>query len=524
MQALYTAAEVRELEEAADDSTRELMERAGRALADCAVAELGADGRVFILSGPGNNGGDGLVAARALREQGHPAALVLVGDAQRLPPDAADAYRAMIGAGIAPLDSLATLEAQTPGAGDVVIDAVFGTGLNRPPGGVPAEAIEAIIGFRHRGVTVVSADLPSGVASDTGEAFAPSVTADVTVVFGVAKPAHAMQPGRSHCGRQVFIPLGLPESTAPPQRALLEEQDIRAMMPTVRATDHKGTFGHVLVVAGSEGKTGAAALCALGALRAGAGLVTIAAPKELLGAILAHVPEAMGLPLEVGDEGLSQAQLELLAEAAEARDACVLGPGIARGQKTLALLTELLCRVSTPWVIDADGLNALATSPSVLQSARGPVILTPHPGELGRLLGQEVPSVQSDRLKAATMLQRHAGPAGLTVILKGAGTVIACSDGRVRLNVTGHPGLGTGGTGDVLAGILGALLAGGMSADDAACVGVHVHGLAADLLRESTGMRGLIASDLPRGLCRVWQRLEAPKPAAPGDEAGVKDG
>ena len=508
MQALYTATEVRALENAAAASTRELMERAGRALAAVAEKHLDPQGRVLILAGPGNNGGDGLVAARALQEAGRVFELVLLTDPSRLPPDAADAHRALLAVGVRPRSTFGDPQSVPPGQGDVVIDAVFGTGLNRAPQGTLADAIRAILGHRDRGARVVAADLPSGVAGDTGVAFEPSVVADETVVFGVAKPAHALQPGRSQCGTQTFVDLDLPEPPGPPKRALLDAPTVRAMLPTIRVTDHKGTFGHVLIVAGSEGKSGAAALSALGALRAGAGLVTVAAPRPLLSAILAHAPEVMGLPLDVGGDGLSPAHLGVLQEAADARDSVVLGPGIPRGPQTLALLEGLLGSVRAPMVIDADGLNALSGSPALLERAAGPLVLTPHPGELGRLLGQPTAQVQADRLGAASALHAHAGPHGLTVVFKGAGTVIACGDGTLRINPTGHPGMGTGGTGDVLAGILGALLAGGMSPDAAACVGTYVHGLAAEKMRVSTGLRGMLASDLLEGLCRVWREWE----------------
>lgn len=508
MQALYTATEVRALEEAASEPTRVLMERAGRALAAAAEKHLDPQGRVLVLAGPGNNGGDGLVAARALHAAGRAVDVVLLAEPSRLPPDAADAHRELVATGLQLKATLNALASTAPGRGDVVIDAVFGTGLNRAPSGAPAEAIQAMQAYRDRGARVVAADLPSGVASDTGVAFEPSVVADETVVFGVAKPAHALQPGRSLCGTQTFVSLDLSEPSGPPKRALLDEASVRAMLPTIRVTDHKGTFGHVLLLAGSEGKTGAAALSALGALRAGAGLVTVAAPRELVSAILAHVPEAMGLPLDVGPEGLSPAQLDVLTEAAEARDVVVLGPGIPRGDQTLALLGGLLTKVHTPMVIDADGLNALSGSPGLLKRAAGPIVLTPHPGELSRLLGRSTGDVQADRLNAADALQSHAGTHGLTVVLKGAGTVISCSDGTLRINPTGHAGMGTGGTGDVLAGVLGALIAGGMSPDSAACVGTYVHGLAGERMRPTTGMRGLVASDLMEGLCRVWREWE----------------
>ena len=504
MEALYTAEQVRALEAAARSSTLELMDQAGRALAHLALSLRSPEGRVLVFCGPGNNGGDGLVAARVLRHKGHRVEVVLVADAARLPPDAAQNHLALLSAGVVPVAPDSVSSAQ-PGPGDVVVDALFGTGLDRAPTGALAGAIECIQAGRARGAKVVSADLPSGIAGDTGTIHAPSVQADATAVFGVLKPAHALEPAASACGRLVRVPLPLDVPATAPVMALLAESDVRALLPVPAGIAHKGTFGHVLVVAGSPGRTGAAALSAKGALRAGAGKVTVAATRGELDAILGFAPEVMGHALPADAEELGPQALEPLLSAAEGKDAVLLGPGIARGAGTRELLARLLPSLSIPLVLDADGLNALAGDVSILRDAGGPVVLTPHPGEMSRLVRRTTTEVQADRIGTARDL---AAASGAFVVLKGARTVIAAPDGTVRVCASGNPGLGTAGTGDVLAGVLAALLGQGIALLDAVCCGVWAHGLAGDLMVAERGMRGLNASDLFDGLGRVWARWE----------------
>jgi NAD(P)H-hydrate epimerase len=507
MQRALTAAQMREAEQAAEMRhgipSALLMENAGRGLADVARSLAGPHGRFTLLCGPGNNGGDGLVAARFLRETGARVAVGLIGELAKLTPDCGRNLTALAGYGVfpLPLERLPDL-----GPGDVVVDALFGTGLSRAPSGAYAEAIGRIARWREAGAKVVAADVPSGLQGDTGEAFEPCVTADVTVTFGFLKRGQVLEPGASLCGELRRVDIGIAGEAAKAitgaELRVVEEADARGALPVRRSDTHKGTYGHVLVVAGSRGKSGAAALVARAALRSGAGLVTVATRSEVLEAILGHVPEAMGLPLEASGP-LGPDDLEALVAAAENKDALVNGPGIPRGPETGALIGELLSRIDCPAVLDADALNAVATDLSVLRRARGPLVLTPHPGEMARLCGRSTKELQAQRVDVA---RQFAMGFGVTLVLKGARTLTAHPDGAVYVNTSGNPGMATGGAGDALSGLCGALLAQGLRLPEAAWTAVYAHGLAGDLAAQKRGQLGLIASDIIKGLCDVWTR------------------
>ncbi|HSP79440.1 MAG TPA: NAD(P)H-hydrate dehydratase [Myxococcaceae bacterium] len=507
MRRALTAARMRAADQAAESRygmpSPLLMENAGRALAEAAREQGSANGRYVVVCGPGNNGGDGLVAARFLHASGVLVRVVLVGDRARLTPESRRNLLALEPYGVRPQPLESVPE---PGPGDVVVDCLFGTGLTRAPAGEFAEAVIRMARWREAGARVVAADVPSGLHSDTGEPFIPCVEADVTVSFGFLKQGQVLEPGASRCGELRCADIGIPPEAAeahPGAEVLLvEEADARAALHPRRADSHKGTYGHVLVVSGSRGKSGAAAMVAMGALRGGAGLVTVATRSEVVEAVLGHTPEVMGWPLEAqGPLGL--ADLEPLLAAAEKKDVLVVGPGIPRGDETAALLGELLSRVEVPAMLDADALNAVASDLGVLRRAKGPLILTPHPGEMARLTGLSTKEIQGRRLEVARDFARQHG---VTVVLKGARTLTAVPDGTVYVNPTGNPGMATGGSGDVLSGVLGALLGQGLKPPEAAWVGVSAHGLAGDLMVASRGRMGLVATDLMQGLCSVWTR------------------
>lgn len=496
---VLTAEEMRSLEqrtEAAGTSMATLMERAGEAIAQAALGLAKPSSHFWVVCGPGNNGGDGLVAARALRRFGRPVHLSVAAELHKLSPLAARQWARLRGE--VPLTALEAIEARS---GDVVIDAVFGIGLNRAPAGALRQAIQAILRAREAGARVVSADLPSGLPSDDAQAFDPCVQADLTVALGAPKRGQVLEPGAALCGRLVVAGIGL--DPAPSSGlTLLEEDDVRGLLPRRSPDSHKGTYGHVLVIAGGAGRTGAAAMSALAALRGGAGLVTVASRSDALPWIQLHAPELMGVPLPNAGP-LGMADLGALLAAGEKKNAVVIGPGIPRGPETGALIGALLARLDVPFVLDADALNALADDLEVLAAARGEVILTPHPGEMARLCGASTAEVQRDRLGRARAL---ATERRVTVVLKGARTLIAQPGGQVAVNPTGNPGMATGGSGDILSGLLGALLAQGLTAEAAAHLGVFAHGLAGDLAAARTGEAGLIATDLLEGLCQVWRR------------------
>jgi hydroxyethylthiazole kinase-like uncharacterized protein yjeF len=480
-----------------------LMENAGRALADAALELASPGGRFLVLCGRGNNGGDGLVAARKLHSRGRTVHVELVGGHERLEGEPRRNLLALQSAGLSPTTIPEALEV---GPADVVVDALFGIGLRRAPEGPFAEAISRIRAWRSAGAKVVAADLPSGLSGDSGQPFEPCVSADATLSFGLLKVGQVVEPGRSLCGALREVEIGIPpvawQGLPRPAMWLLEEQDARRRIPKRRADGHKGTYGHVLVVAGSWGKTGAAAMTATAALRSGAGLVTVATRPEALVPVMAHAPELMGVEL-ISDGGLGPGDLNPLLEACDGKDALVVGPGIPRGEGTAKLLGSLLEELEIPVVLDADALNALAGQPDVLQRAKCPLVLTPHPGEMARLSGRKIPDVLRDRVGVArTMAAAHQA----VVVLKGAATLVCLEDGTIFVCPTGNPGMATGGTGDVLAGVVGALLAQGLGAEDSAVAGVYVHGLAGDLAAVRTGQQGLVATDLLQGLCDVWVR------------------
>jgi hydroxyethylthiazole kinase-like uncharacterized protein yjeF len=509
MKLALTSEQIARLETAAAEQfgtpVSELMENAGTALAEEAQRWV-APGRHFaVLCGQGNNGGDGLVAARKLAQARRRVVVEVIGGPERLKGEPLRNFEALLAIGISPAP-IPALGLVAPG--DVVIDALFGTGLNRAPEGEYAEAIGRISNWRAEGAKVLSADLPSGLHTNTGQAFTPFVHADATVCFGELKLGQVLEPGASLCGKLKQVDIGLPDPRSVqipgPTAFLLEEADARDRVPIRNADSHKGTYGHVLAIAGSWGKTGAAALAGLGALRAGAGLASIATRPEAIAPALSHAPELMSIALSA--EGpLGAHDLDAVLRAAEGKRAIVIGPGIPVGSGTAALLDAVLRQTEIPCLVDADGLNAFDGDLEALRRAKAPLILTPHPGEMARLLRKSTAEVQRDRVAAVRAL---AASTNAVCVLKGARTLIGLADGTAYVNPTGNPGMATAGAGDVLSGICGGLLAQGLSPLDAAICGVFAHGLAGDLSAQRTGLAGLIASDLLEGLQEVWVRWQ----------------
>jgi NAD(P)H-hydrate epimerase len=467
-----------------------LMECAGRLVAALAEAELAAGGRVHLLCGPGNNGGDGLVAARHLHLRGVPATVVLAADPARVRGDAARNLERAKRAGVVFAGPRWRAE-----PGDVLVDALFGTGLARALEGEAAAAVKRLLAARPA-CRVLAVDLPSGLDADTGQPLGPCVHADVTVTLGLPKRGLAQEPGRSLAGRVVVGRIGIADA-APGvaiTSGLLTRRGAGALLPERPSGGHKGSFGHVLVAAGSRGKAGAAALAALAASRVGAGLVTVACPEGVNAILQATRSEAMTAPLPESPEG------ELAAEAAEpllalarARDVLALGPGLGRGAAPRELVRRVVPRTPVPLVLDADGLVAFAGEPEALRACGAPAVLTPHPGEAALLLGSDAAEINRDRVAAALRLAERSGA---VVLLKGAATVVADPGGRVRINPTGGPVLAAGGTGDVLTGVVAGLLAQGLAPFEAASAGSFLHGAAGDRLALALGPAGVLAGEL----------------------------
>jgi hydroxyethylthiazole kinase-like uncharacterized protein yjeF len=504
---LVGAAEMRAIDRVAIDElgvpSLELMERAGRAVAEGVVRLARPGTRFWVVCGGGNNGGDGWVAARLLLPSGRVRVLAVT-PAGALGGDAAIMARRAIEAGV-PVQPFVEGAPLGAGPGDVVIDALLGTGLSRAPEGRLGAAIETMAAARREGARVLSVDVPSGLSADTGQPLGACVEADATVTFGLQKRGLVMFPGAALAGAVTVADIGLPpealERVAEWCR-LLEEPEALRLLPRRSPAAHKGDAGRVLVLAGSPGKTGAAHLALLGALRGGAGLVTLAARAEVLPLALAGRPEAMSLAL-AGTGPLVAADLPEITGVAREADALVAGPGLHRGGETGRLLRDWLGAAGRPAVLDADALNALEPEPTWLGRLPAPAVLTPHPGELARLCGLTAAKVQADRIGLAL---KKAAAWGAVLVLKGARTVVAAPGQPAAVIPTGNAGMATGGTGDVLAGLCGALLAGGLPPFDAARVAAWVHGAAGDLVAARLGERGLLASDLGDAIGQVWAR------------------
>ena len=477
-----------------------LMENAGAAVATAIRRRYPSARRPAVLCGRGNNGGDGfVVACRLLDLQ---PAVYLAGSRAEAKGDARLHLAALERSGgvVNELPDLAAWHSARTAVrrADLIVDALLGTGLRERPSGLTGQIIADLAEPLPPG-PVVSVDIPSGLSADTGDAPWETVHAALTVTFAAPKHAHVLPPACDRVGELIVADIGIPSAVLAETgtRLWLIEKGDAARAYGRRSRDaHKGTFGHVLVVAGSVGKSGAAILAAVGALRAGAGLVTVATPAPALPLVAAGRPEIMTEPLPVGGNGrLDRDALTRALDLAEDKDAVVLGPGLGQGAATRDFVRAFVARCKAPLLIDADGLNALAGGP--LSKRAASTLVTPHPGEMARLLGSQAGEVQRQRLGAAREL---AAQSGAVVVLKGYRTIVADSGGRAAVNPTGNPGMATGGTGDVLSGIIGALLARGRDPWVAATAGVYVHGLAGDRAADRLGEESVLAGDVIDGL------------------------
>ena len=514
MQGIFTAEEMRRLDARAiaelGISGATLMENAGRGAAEAIRARLEdlkarSGARVVIVCGKGGNGGDGFVVARWLRKWGARVEVLLAFPEDEIRGDAGEKLRELKRSGVRPwlVEDLEAAE-ETLARADVIVDALLGTGSRGAPEGRVARLIELI---NASGRPVVALDIPSGISADGDAPAGPAVRALLTLTFAGVKRGLVTGPGAALAGHIEVVPIGIPseEVLRGVTTFLLEVDDIEPHFPPRPRDAHKGSYGHLLVVAGSLGKTGAAALAATAALRAGVGLVTVATPASQQPVVAGLVLEAMTEPLpETGARTLALKAREVVTELAAARDALALGPGIGLDEETGAATRALTAEVTKPMAIDADGLSALAGHLDVLRSAPAARCLTPHPGEMARLLGGSVADVQRDRLETVRQFAtRHR----VHVVLKGAWSAIGDPDGRVFVNPTGNPGMASGGTGDVLTGILGAFLARGMAPGAALQSAVYLHGLAGDIAAERVGEEALIAGDVIAALPEAFKRL-----------------
>lgn len=481
------------------------------------LAPPGRPPRVVAFAGRGNNGGDALCAARHLHNWGVQVAAVLWGDPSGLPPDARLNLDACRQAGVPvwlggavdltrlPADGSAAAAgdqmavAELLAGADLVLDGLLGTG-SRGPAREPV--LTAIRLLNQTARPVLAEDLPSGVAGDTGAAPGPAVQAAWTLALGLLKPCHVLHPGAARCGEVWLADIALPAAAVAAESIHWETiapAQAGARLPQPAADAHKGTRGRILIAGGCRSMPGAPALAGLAALRTGAGLVYVAVPEPAGDLVAGRAPELITLRLPAApDGGFAPAALAALQESAARVNCVAVGPGLGEGEAARAAARALTLAAPVPVVLDADGVRAFAGQPELLRQAAAPVVLTPHPAELGALLGGlDAAGVQADRPGA---LARAVAATGQIVLLKGAHTLVGTPDGRVRVNLTGHPVLATAGSGDVLTGIIAALIAQGLAPAEAAAAGACLHGYVGERLAQQVGPDGVLAGDLAHAL------------------------
>ena len=505
---VVSAAQIKALDRAAVEAgipAADLMESAGRGVAD-ALINSAAGTNVVVVAGKGGNGGDALVAARVLCKAGLKVrAFTLCEIAELIPTtrEKADILNERFPGTLIPVgDNLDEFNKALAGA-DCAIDGLLGIGVDRPLSG---RYLDVVTTLNSADVFRVAVDLPSGLPSDSGEIIGEAINANLTVCMATYKPAHLLFPARSHCGRIEVVPVGYPDKLwegINPIARVAENKWAAQHLPARLPDGHKGTFGHVLIVAGSLGMSGAAVLCATGALRAGAGLVTVACPHTIQQVIAGSLPEVLTIGLPDREGHLTEQSLPSLRDAITQADVVAIGPGLDRADDTVRLIRTLLVEAKLPLVVDADGLFALDRE--TLSLIAGRAILTPHPGEMSRLIERPASEINAKRIEIA---RSFAAKHNVVLLLKGRPTAIGTPEGGVFLNSTGNTGLAAGGSGDVLTGIIAGLLAGGASMRDAAVVGAYLHGYAADYLARDRAERSIIPSDLVATLPQAIAEVE----------------
>jgi hydroxyethylthiazole kinase-like uncharacterized protein yjeF len=489
-----------------------LMENAGRqavAAMEAVYSDL-LDRQIAVLCGRGSNGGDGFVIARTLVQRGADVAVFLIGRVADVRGDARLNLEILgrLGVTVVEIADSQAWELHFSEVRDctLIVDAIFGTGLKAAVSGL----IESVIAdVNASDIPVVAIDLPSGLSGDSADLIGPSIEAALTITLGAPKIPLVLPPAELRAGDIVIADIGIPDDILDgvdgPRIELLTRPAMRELITPRSPDSHKGDFGRVLIVAGSPGKTGAAHLAATGCLRSGAGLVTVATAALAQPIIAAMAPEYMTEPIQSGADGLDADEAERVLELA--RDVVALGPGLGQGRSTREFVRQLVDRATMPLVIDADGLNAFTGAAERLSGREGrDLIITPHPGEMGRLVGMSTDEVQANRLDVA---RNFAAAHHVYVVLKGHRTLIATPDKKVFINPTGNPGMATGGTGDVLTGMIAAWLAQLLDAEAACKLAVYLHGMAGDLAEADEGEVAMTAGDVARHLGDAFLELTA---------------
>ncbi len=510
---IVTAAEMREIDRVTSErfgvSSLTLMENAGTAVAQFIASHYPAAKRIGVICGKGNNGGDGFVAARKLHEAGKDVRVLLLAERSDLRGDAAEMFTKMP---LAPVpasasEQLKTESARAVFAADVLVDAILGTGFRPPVSELYAEAIATL---NASSVPVIAVDIPSGADADVmGEQVGAVAHANAVVTFTAPRPAHIF--GMLTSGPTIISPIGSPDEAivSSLHLNLITAREIAPLIGPRPPASNKGSFGHVLVLGGSSGKAGAAAMAGMAALRAGAGLSTVATAKSVQATVAGFHPELMTELLEETEAGsISLVSLEhgWVDALVKGKTVLAVGPGISRHPDTAAFVRGVVKKYKMQIVLDADGLNAFEDRAAELKNKAGALVITPHPGEMARLTGLTIAAVQRDRLNVARSFAREHQ---LIVVLKGHRTIIAQPDGTVWVNTTGNPGMATGGTGDILTGMVAGVIA--QNPDrvaEAVIAAVHLHGLAGDVARESMGEHSLVATDLLTALPEAFRRVQ----------------
>lgn len=453
---------------------------------------------ICVFCGSGNNGGDGACAARKLLSLGADVRVFLIGSRDKLSEDMLDMERRLNEYGGKFEDFNPDIDFSNC---SLVIDALLGIGLNCPVTGKYAQAVDFINGLS---VPVISADIASGLSADDGIVLGSAVKADITVTFSIPKPGLFLNEGKEYTGKLIVWNIGIPEDIIDRESFntfVIDEEYIGSLFPKRKANTHKGNYGRCLLVCASEGYTGAAALAAGACLRSGAGLVSLGVPLCVYPILASKLTEAMPFPLPDDKGKLSlESKYEILSKM-ERADVLLIGPGLGRSMEIDNLIPSLLSASSIPCVVDADGLNALGTNIDVLQRVSVPLVLTPHDGEFVRLGG----NIEQSRLESA---RKFAKKHKVILVLKGSATIVALPDGRTFVNSTGNPGMATGGSGDVLSGIITSFIGQGLSPADAACAAVWLHGKAGDKCSELFGQRGMLPTDMIKTLPFLLREFE----------------
>jgi NAD(P)H-hydrate epimerase len=509
-----TAEQMQELDRKAIETYRipgiVLMENAGRGAAEV-ISNTFPDiqkKRIAIVAGKGNNGGDGFVIARHLLNQGVAVKVFLLADPKALRGEAETNFHIFLRmkGEVIPVPSSKDYQKVKRDLEkfDLLVDGIFGTGLDAEVRGYYREVIDHLNTLQK---PIVAIDIPSGLDANTGKPLGTAIRASLTVTFGLPKIGHLISPGLDYVGTVKVIDIGIPKKLVEEEKFqthLLENEEIRRCLSIPRRPDtHKGDYGHLLVIAGSVGKTGAAAMACEAALRMGAGLVTLAIPRSLNVIMEVKLTEVMTEPLpETPKQTLSLRAFNSILRLCENKRAVIIGPGIGTFKETQSLILKLIKTLDLPIILDADGLTALATQPKILPATNRSLILTPHPGEMARLIRSTVKDVQEDRIGISrNFSQSH----HVHLILKGHRTLIATPKGEVFINPTGNPGMASGGTGDVLTGMIGGLICQGFDILSSLQISIYLHGLAGDGVAQELGEKSLVATDIIKKIPTLLQ-------------------